>query len=95
MTTRELYFKIKYLADDMPVARMGYTFKDKDDVIQIFGGSICVELREMEETFKKIEKIEQSPGFMFWNVSPEGEKWYKDNWDEIGPALSGVIHNQK
>ena len=90
MTTRELYFKIKSLGDGMPVARIGYTFKNKDDVIQIFGGSLCVSLRDdMSETFKKIEETEKTHGFMFWDVSPEGEKWYKDNWEEIGPAIYG------
>jgi hypothetical protein len=96
MTTRELYFKAKYLADGLPIARLNFTFKDKEDIIQIFGGSLNISFHDdVEETLQKIELIEKTEGFMFWNNSPEGEKFYKDNWRVIGKCLSNMILNQK
>lgn len=90
MTTREIYFKCLILSD-APKGRIGYTYKDKDDVIQI-GENICVELRTNEITVKKslskMEEIEKSEGFMFWNISPEAEKFFEENCEAI---LSGLM----
>lgn len=95
MTTRQLYFKVKYLAD-MPVARMFYTLKDKNGIIQICGGSLYISFYDnMKETFKKIKKAEKTDGFMFWNNSPKGEKWIKNNYDVISKIFNNMILNQK
>jgi hypothetical protein len=77
---------------------VGYTYKDKDGVIQI-GKDVCLELRTDEITVEKsveiMEEIEKTDGFMFWNNSPEGEEFFKSNWDVIGKSLVRMVLNQK
>lgn len=97
MTAKEIYFKAKYLANGFPVAILYYTVKDKkENRIQLWGGSIRFFFRDnIEETIQKIEATEKTEGFMFWNISTEGEKFYKDNWNVIGKCLTNIILNQK
>jgi hypothetical protein len=35
-----------------------------------------------------MEEIEKSEGFMFWNISPEAEKFFEENCEAI---LSGLM----
>ena len=97
MTTREIYFK-NLVFCDLPMGLVGYTYKDKDGVIQI-GKNVCLELRTDEITVEKsvkiMEEIEKTDGFMFWNNSPEGEEFFKSNWDVIGKSLVRMVLNQK
>jgi hypothetical protein len=97
MTTREIYFK-NLVFCDLPVGLVGYTYKDKDGVIRI-DKNVPLELRTDEITVKKslkiMEEIEKSDGFMFWNNSPEGEDFFKSNWDVIGKSLARMVLNQK
>lgn len=97
MTTREIYFKA-IMNTKLPVGMVGYVYKDEAGVIQI-GKSICLNLRTDEETvtksIKQMNNTERSNGFMFWNISLEGEKFFKDNWSAIGKHLSNMIINQK
>lgn len=97
MTTREIYFKA-VISIDLPIGIVGYVYKDKNGVIQI-GKSICLNLRTDEETvaksIKQMKDVEKSKGFMFWNISSEGEEFFKDNWSTIGKGLSNIIINQK
>jgi len=96
MTTRELYFKAKYLAEGMPVAKLYFTTKNKEDIIQIWGGSLCINFRDdLNETFQKIESMETTEGFMFWNISPESEEFYSKNWSVIGKCLSNIVLNRR
>jgi hypothetical protein len=96
MTAREIYFKAKYLANGFPVAILYYTLKDNNGRIQLWGGEICFFFRDnLEETLQKIEATEKTEGFMFWNISTEGEKFYKENWNVIGKYLTNMIYNQK
>ena len=77
---------------------VGYTYKDKDGVIR-FGKNVCLELRTdeitVEKSIKIMEDIEKSDVFMFWNNSPEGEEFFKSNWDVIGKSLARMVLNQK
>lgn len=97
MTTREIYFKNVALCD-LPMTRVGYVCKNHDGVIQI-GWDICLELEasgEVAETSIEImEGIEKAEGFMFWNSSPEGEIFFKENWKTINDAWANIILNQK
>jgi len=97
MTTREIYFK-NLVFCDLPMGRIGYTYKDKNDVIQI-GKDICLELRmdeiTVEKSVKIMEEIEKTDGFMFWNNSPEGEEFFMSNWGVIGKSLARMVLNQK
>ena len=97
MTTREIYFKNLFFSD-LPIGSVGYIYKDKDGIIQI-GKSVCLELRTDEITVEKyvniMKEIEKSDGFMFWNNSPEGEEFFKSNWNVIGKSLASMILNQK
>lgn len=97
MTTREIYFK-NLVFCDLPMGMIGYTYKDKNGVIQI-GKSVCLELRTDEITVEKnvnvMKDIEKTDGFIFWNNSPEGEQFFKSNWDVIGKLLSTMVLNQK
>ena len=64
MTARQVYFKAKYLANGFPVAVLYYTVKDKEGVIQFWGGSIHFFYRDnLEETLQKMEAIEKTEGF--------------------------------
>ena len=97
MTTREIYFK-NLVFCDLPMGLVGYTYKDKDGVIQI-GKNIPLELRTDEITVEKsvniMKEIEKTDGFMFWNNSPEVEEFFKSNWGVIGKSLSRMVLNQK
>ena len=97
MTTREIYFK-NLVFCDLPKGMIGYTYKDGNGVIQI-GKSVCLELRTDEITVEKsvniMKEIEKSDGFMFWNNSPEGEEFFKSNWNVIGKSLASMVLNQK
>jgi len=97
MTTREIYFK-NLVFCDLPMGRVGYTYKDENGVIQI-GKDICLELRTNEITVEKsvkiMEDIEKTDGFLFWNNSPEGEEFFKSNRDVIGKSLARMVLNQK
>ena len=97
MTTIEIYFK-NLVFCDLPMGLVGYTYKDKDGVIQI-GKTIGLELRTDEITVEKsvkiMEDIEKTDGFLFWNNSPEGEEFFKSNRDVIGKSLARMVLNQK
>jgi hypothetical protein len=93
MTTREIYFKNLFFCD-LPMGLIGYTYKDKNNIIQI-GKSIPLELRTDETIVEKsvniMKQVENTDGFMFWNLSPEGEDFFKRNWDLIGKSLCNII----
>lgn len=93
MTTREIYFKALIMSD-LPMGRIGYTYKDKNGVIQI-GKTLCVSLKTNENivinAIKQMNKIEQLDGFMFWNLSLEGEIFYRENWSSISKGLIKII----
>jgi hypothetical protein len=95
MTTREIYFK-NLVFCDLPMGMVGYTYKDSNGVIQI-GKSVCLELRTDEITVEKsvniMKEIENTDGFMFWNNSPEGEEFFKNNWGVIGKSLASKKQN--
>ena len=97
MTTREVYYKI-YSASVLPVARIQFTTKDKDGVIQI-GSSIDIRFSDNnvschEVNIKKMEKIAKRKNFMFWNNSAEGEEFFKENAKALGEALAKIILSQ-
>lgn len=97
MTTREIYFK-NLVFCDLPMGMIGYTYKDKNDIIQI-GKNITLELRTDEITVEKsvniMKEIELTDGFMFWNNSPEGEEFFNHNVGIVGKLLTKIILNQK
>ena len=97
MTTREIYFK-NVVNTDLPQGLVFYVYKDKSDVIHI-GNSIPLSLSTKEsiviESIERMEEVEKINGFMFWNLSPEGEKFFNDNIKSIGKLLTSVILKQK
>ena len=42
-----------------------------------------------------MKNIESSNGFMFWDISLEGEKFFKENWNNISDGLIKMVINQK
>ena len=95
MTPIQIYFKAKYISS-LPVDRLTYTLKDKEGTIQLWGGSLDISFHDnFEENIQKIEAMEKTEGFMFWNLSTEGEKFYRENWNVIGKCLANMILNQK
>lgn len=80
MTTREIYFK-NVVFSDMPKGRIGYIYKDENGIFQV-GKDVCLELRTdeitVEKSIKIMEEIEKTEDFMFWNSSPEGEKFFNE-----------------
>ena len=74
---KEIYLKIKKECD-LPKAVLNYTYKDSDGIIQI-GKTLNVDFNEDEKNIKQMEEISNSLGFMFFNNSEEGKKWFKDN----------------
>lgn len=79
MTTREIYFKNVVLSD-LPIGHVYYVYRDKNDVIQI-GTSITLEFStnevDVNNALIKMNIVENSDGFMFWNASSEGEEFMK------------------
>lgn len=94
MTTREVYYKV-YASSEMPVAIFYYVFKDKNDTIQLFGSRNISFRDDHENNIKQLEKVEKTDGFMFWNQSTEGEKFFNSNAMVIGKALANMVLNQK
>ena len=97
MTTREIYFK-NVINADLPQGLVFYVYKDNNDVIHI-GNSIALSLSTKEsiviQSIESMEKVEKSNGFMFWNLSPEGEEFFNDNIKSIGNLLTSIILKQK
>lgn len=97
MSTREIYFKILFYSD-LPTGLVGYVYKDKNGTVQI-GKTIPLELNTnettVEESVRHMKEIESTEGFMFWNNSPQGEKFFDTNSTVIGKALSNMILGQK
>jgi len=74
---REIYFKIKN-DSDMPVGRLGYTYVDFNKVIQL-GCTLAVDFHENEKSIEAMTELSTRAGFMFFNNSEEGKKWFVDN----------------
>ena len=74
---KKIYEHIKSECE-LPRARLQYTYKDFDLVIQV-GGNICVDFREDEKNIKTMEELSTRPGFMFFNNSIEGQEFWKNN----------------
>lgn len=97
MTTREIYFKEVFKAE-MPMGMVGYLKMDSKGAVQL-GQNICLELRADEEVATKgieqMNDIENETGFMFWSSSPEGEKFFKENWRCISKYIANMVINQR
>jgi hypothetical protein len=95
MTTREIYFK-QMMMTELPMALVNYTYIDENEIIKI-GSNISLEFSVNEdivqENLKKMEDVENMKGFLFWNNSPEGEKFFKENWGVISSCLSKKFFN--
>jgi hypothetical protein len=98
MTTREIYFKEVFKSDGCPMGMVGYLKKDNKRVIQL-GQNACLELRTDEKvatkSIEQMNRIENEAGFMFWNSSTEGEKFFKENWVCISKHISNIVINQR
>ena len=76
----EIYQQIKSECE-LPVALLGYTYKDFDGVLHPFN-SISVSFRDSDEiNIEKMEKIKSKyrEFFMFFNNSIEGKEFWKNN----------------
>ena len=91
MTTKELYQLAKNTTEFSSFLLL-YTYKNDDGVIQL-GPSIPIDKYDQDEAnILKMEKIEkETSGFMFWNNSPEGTKWFEDNNEEINKQFTKYI----
>jgi len=97
MTSREIYFKA-LLTTNMPLGRLYYTYKNVYGVIKL-GSSLVIEFSTDKEivtcSLIKMQNIESINGFMFWNISTEGENWFDINKSELSNILTNIIFNQK
>lgn len=89
MTTREVYFKALYYSEK-PVGMIRYFYEDNNRIIHTNGFIIVhfnidqvVSLRNI----KRMIDTEQKEGFLFWAISPEGEKFLEDNKIVLGKDL--------
>jgi hypothetical protein len=91
MTAKELYQLAKNTTK-FPNFLLFYTYKNEEGVIQI-GSAIPMSINDTDEdNIAKLEKRErETPGFMFWNNSPEGTKWFEDNGEEISKQFTKYI----
>jgi hypothetical protein len=94
MTTREIYFKA-YTTVTKPVGILYYTYTDRYGVIHL-GESVWLHFDKEchEDNIMEMEKIEKRNGFMFWNISDEGQKFVEDHSKELGELLSNLIMKQ-
>jgi hypothetical protein len=93
MKAREVYNKV-YANSKLPVALIGFTTKDKDGVIQL-GGVIPIDFRDFHEVnIKKMLTVEKRKGFMFWNNSDDGEKFFRSNAIEINKLFAEMVLSQ-
>ena len=74
---KNFYFNIKKECD-LPIARLFYTYIDFNKIIQI-GDSICIHLKEDKKNIELMTELSTRAGFMFFNNSVEGRKWFKEN----------------
>lgn len=91
MTTKELYQLAKNTTKFSNFL-LFYTYKNEEGVIQI-GPAIPMSINDTDEdNIAKLEKRErETPGFMFWNNSPEGTKWFEDHNEEISKQFTKYI----
>lgn len=94
MTSREVYYKI-YATSELPIAMAWFTTRDKNSIIQL-GSCVWLCFADGHEVnIKKMEKIAKQKGFMFWNYSEEGLKFFETNGKEIAKLMANLILNQK
>jgi hypothetical protein len=96
MTTRETYFKA-YTTATKPVGMLYYTFRNqKNGIIQLGKSLWFVFKKEFhEDNIEQMKIFEKQPGFLFWNISDDGEKFIEMHSKEIGQVISNIMMAQK
>lgn len=58
-----------------------YTYVDENKTI-VLNESIILDFEDKfdDENILKMVEIENIEGFMFWNCSKAGKKWFQENW---------------
>jgi hypothetical protein len=95
MTAREAYFKA-YMLSNKPMGMLFYMFNQCG--FERMGNTqwLVFSKEEHEYNVGSMEDIEKNVnGFMFWNISKEGEEYITSKNKKLGLALSSVIFMQK
>jgi hypothetical protein len=95
MTAREAYFKA-YIHSNKQLGMLFYTFNQNGT--ERIGNTqwMVFDKEDHEYNIGAMEYIEKNiKGFMFWNMSDEGAKFFETNAKEISRVLAQVIINQK
>lgn len=93
MTTREVYFKSLYYSKEQ-IAKLRYFYKDKNGIVHTDGFLLAFFTTTEEIVLKNIQRmqeVEKKEEFFCWAVSPEGEKFLKDNKIVLGDEIVSYI----
>lgn len=96
MTTREIYFKA-YTMLTKPTGALFYTYRNQETGMIELGESLwlCFDKEYHDDNIEQMQRIEKRPGFLFWNISDEGEKFVELHSKEIGQVISNMILMQR
>ncbi len=95
MTAREAYYKA-YVISTKPKGMLFYMFNQKNT--ERIGNShwMIFDKEYHEYNISGMEDIEKHiEGFMFWTISPEGEKYVAKKSKKLGIVLSALTFMQK
>jgi len=95
MKTSEVYYKA-YMTSTKPVGMLFYTYTDGEGKIQL-GESLWLKFdKECHgSNIEDMKKIEKRKGFMFWNLSDEGEEFIQKHSKAIGLTICNMIMMQR
>lgn len=93
--TREKLEKMLSTSEERPVYRLSYA-TNVDSHIEI-GNTVDIYIgtdkkdKVLFEAIDKMNKIENNNGFLFWNNSEEGEKFFSKNEKEISQLFANIV----
>jgi hypothetical protein len=95
MKTSEVYYKA-YVTSTKPVGALFYTYTDEIGIIQL-GKSLWLRFDKEchDSNIESMKKVEKRKGFMFWNLSDEGEEFIQKHSKAIGVIICNMIMMQK
>ena len=96
MNTREIFFKA-YSMLTKPTGSLYYTYRNQKTGKIDLGQSLWLvfEKEYHEDNIEQMKMIEKIPGFLFWNISDDGDKFVKMHSEEIKHTISNMILMQR
>lgn len=85
---KRIYYKIKSTCD-LPVVSIGYIIIKKN--IYECGNTLCINLRDDENSLKDMGKISSEDGFYAFVHSKKGKKFIENNKQSLTQAYKNMV----